>query len=180
VTASARPEPDSRPPGSADVPAGAAPVDPAGLPPFLRVLLAVDGTVTEVLEAWFGEPVAVEKLRMAVEAGRAADRAVVLKGARTGRRFAHAVSALDLDALPAAMRQGLSKGTRGIGQLMRDERLETYRELGPVWAEPAGALAPALHCAPENTLIGRRYAIWMAGRPAIRIVERFPLALYAG
>ena len=177
--ASSSPEPSASTTAADPRPAGAAPADPACLPPILRVLLSVDGTVTGVLEAWFGEPVAVEMLRMQMGEGDVtADRAVLLTGERTQRRFAHAVSSLDLAALPVVMRDGLVKGTRGIGRLMHDERLETYRELGPTWSEPAGAFAAALGCAAEATVIGRRYAIWIHGRPSIRIVERFPLALY--
>ena len=163
----------AQPPSKRGRPPGATDASLEALPAILRVLLATDGTVTETLEAWFGEPVGVTNVRMA-EADGHTRREVVLAGTRSGRRFAHAESTIALGSLPPR----LETYRRGIGQALRDLRLSTYREIEDSWSEISEPHALALNLAASDRLIGRRYGIWVDGRRAIEIVERFPLGLY--
>jgi chorismate-pyruvate lyase len=155
-----------RPPGAEDV-------DPATLPGILRVLLVTDGTVTETLEAWFGEPTEVTGVCM-TETDGVVRREVVLAGTCSGRRFVHAESTIGLADLA-----GRLDGCRGgIGQALREMRLPTYRDIEDRWREAAAGHAAALNCAADAALIGRRYGIWINAGRAIEIVERFPLDVY--
>jgi chorismate-pyruvate lyase len=148
------------------------------LPPFLRTLLVTDGTVTKSLEAFFWEHVDVENLgqsQMHLEQGvpwlemAAGDtvlqRYVQLRGAESSRIYAYARSLIRLESLPERLRADLLDGRIGIGELLREKGLETYREILDV-----GRLA--------DERVYRTYRIVIHHHPAILITEEFPCALY--
>lgn len=150
------------------------------LPPFLRTLLVADGTVTKSLEAFFWEQVAVENLGQApiclahgipaleLPAGATVlERRVRLMGMESGREFAQAHSWIKLEALPAHLREDLQQGRIGIGELLRERGLETYREILDVGQSNVQADA-----------IYRTYRILIQHQPAILITETFPCAIY--
>ncbi len=150
----------------------------AMLPPFLRTLLVTDGTVTKHLEAYFWEHVAVDNLGQAqrrlqapvpwleLPAGDTVlDRRVRLRGSQSGRIYGEAESLVRLECLPARLREDLLAGRIGIGELLREKGLETYREILDVGR--AGEEA-----------VYRTYRIVIRQRPAILITETFPCAPY--
>src|SRR5688572_29231377 len=160
----------------------------AALPPFLRTLLLTDGTVTKSLEAFYWESIEVETVSQAVvrtEAdiewlgvGRGEDvigRRVNLRGRTSGVLYTRANSLIRPLLIPEALRGGLMTGSIGIGELIRDCGLETYRELleigvsGPMPASADADVAAGAH-------IHRTYRIVVGGKPAILITEYFPLA----
>ena len=150
------------------------------LPAFLRTLLVADGTVTKSLEAYFWEQVEVENLGQApvtlqeaipaldLHAGDTVlERRVRLQGVESGRVFAHAHSLIKLEALPEHLRDDLQQGRIGIGELLRERGLETYREILDVGH--ADASAESLY---------RTYRIVIQHQPAILITETFPCSVY--
>lgn len=155
------------------------------LPAFLRVLLTTDGTVTKSLESYFWEPVTVHNRGQAYwnldtdapviecDAGaRVLRRTVQLIGDKTGTCYATAVSLIRTELLSPELRTGLEGGRVGIGELLRECGLETYREIVALGEGGAGeALA-------EDDAIWRTYRIVMEHRPFIQITEFFPLAVY--
>ena len=171
--------------------AGGADVPIHELPPFLRALLVMDGTVTKILEAYFWEPVEVVTLRqefipaerpipwLRVDSGeRVLVRRVHLSGVERKRVYAAAFSVIRTQLVPEAFRQRLINRRIGIGVLIRDSGMESYREVLEVGIEPEdGNDAPTL--APKKSdLIFRTYRIIINGKPVILITERFPLHLY--
>ncbi len=160
-----------RPPHAVDV-------DFDALPPILRVLLTTDGIVTDVLAAWFLEDVEAADAVMSENAGVVLRR-VLLVGRPSGRRFVHAVSELRMDVLPPEMRSALAASPRGIGQALRTLGLATHRSVEDRWSETAAERAGELGLRPRDTLVARRYVVSAGDRPALRIVERFPLSLFA-
>ncbi len=117
-------------------------IDFASLPAFLRVLLTTDGTVTKSLESWFWEPVAVRNLGqayiqlqepapiIACAAGESVlQRRVELVGQRSERHFVLADSLIRAAILPSGVREDLEAGLVGIGEILRECNLETYREI---------------------------------------------------
>ena len=158
----------------------------AGLPPFLRALLVTDGTVTKILEAYFWEPVAVDTLAQDlmtaerdipwVEVG-AGDQVLIrqaqLRGIDSGKVYATAFSVIRTERIPPAFRQRLIDREIGIGVLIRDSGLESYREVMEVGASEAGTQASG------EDRVFRTYRIIIDGVPVILITETFPLALYA-
>lgn len=153
------------------------------LPPFLRALLVTDGTVTKALEAYFWEPVVVDTLRqdsieaaaeipwIEVTAGQQVMiREALLRGSDSGKQYAKAFSVIRSELIPASFRQRLINREIGIGVLIRDSGLESFREVMEVGVEPeTPQQAPSLF---------RTYRIIIDGKPVILISETFPLALY--
>ena len=168
-------------------------LDLAGLPPFLRTLLVTDGTVTKSLEAYFWEPVEVETLGQARIRAPAAlpwldlaagaevlDRRVRLHGTASGRFYAYARSELRLELLPARFRDDLLDQRIGIGELLRECGLETYREILDLGSARDPEIAAALGVPGPSELVARSYRIVLGGQPAILIHEYFPLSRFAG
>lgn len=160
-----------------------------GLPPLLRMLLSTDGTVTKSLEAYFWEPVQVENLGQApvrlaqavtaldLNAGdQAVQRRVRLCGKNSQRVYAYAESTLRLQRLSEPLREDILAGKIGIGELLRERGLETYREMLDVGAY--GAIEAAIFPATPNELVYRTYRIWIERTPTILITEVFPVDLY--
>lgn len=155
----------------------------AELPPFLRALLVTDGTVTKILEAYFWEPVEVLTLEQDYwTAERPVDwlevatgqpvliRLALLKGLDTGKTYAEAFSVIRADLIPEAFRQRLIDREIGIGVLIRDSGLESYREVMEIGIDQPDQGGEHVY---------RTYRIFIAGAPVILITESFPLALYA-
>jgi chorismate-pyruvate lyase len=163
--------------------AGGAPLPIETLPPFLRALLVTDGTVTKALEAYFWEPVVVDTLRQ--EFIDAADeipwievspqdqvmvREALLRGGDSGNHYVRAFSVIRSELIPHSFRQRLINREIGIGVLIRDSGLESFREVMEVGVEPESA--------DGHRALFRTYRIIIDGKPVILITETFPLALY--
>lgn len=160
-------------------------VDISSWPPFLRVLLSTDGTVTKSLEAFFWEPVSVQHIQQAIGpldhhcpdiARYAGDevlgRSVCLRGEKTNNTYALADSFLRLETLPKDLKDDLVDGKIGIGELLRECGLETYREildLGETTREIDGK---------QQACVWRVYRILTGHSPIMRISEVFPLRVY--
>ncbi|MGQ9659397.1 MAG: chorismate--pyruvate lyase family protein [Thermochromatium sp.] len=152
------------------------------LPPFLRALLVTDGTVTKILEAYFWEPVVVDTLEQRFEDAQQSvpwlevkrgDRCLIrdaqLRGADSGRCFAEAFSLIRIQLIPPDFRRRLIDREIGIGVLIRDSGLESYREVLDVGLD---------RTADGESAVFRTYRIIIDQRPVILITEYFPVALY--
>ena len=150
------------------------------LPPFLRTLLVADGTVTKSLEAFFWEQVEVDNLGQAptqllhdapalelLAGASVLERRVRLIGVESKRVYALAHSLIKLEALPAHLREDLEQGRIGIGELLRERGLETYREILDVGQSDA-----------TGEQIYRTYRIAIHHQAAIMITETFPCSVY--
>ena len=98
---------------------------------------------------------------------RLADRDVNLVGEKTGNIYASATSLIDPASLPAAIAEGLAAGKLGIGGVIRELGLETYRQVVGV-----GQSAP-------DTL-WRSYRLFYQGDVLMQICETFDLARFKG
>jgi chorismate-pyruvate lyase len=155
--------------------------------PFLRTLLVTDGTVTKFLEAYLWEPIRVETLSQAeirlasavpalgLKAGDAVLlRRVLLRGLRSGRVYTFAESYVRMDQLDAGIQNDLREGRLGMGELLRDRRLETYREILEFGEEKADQdLSACFEIEEGASVYFRRYRINVKGRPLILIIEKF-------
>jgi chorismate-pyruvate lyase len=160
------------------------------LPPFLRALLVTDGTVTKILEAYFWEPVEVVTLQQElVSAEHPIDwirvipgeqvllRRARLSGADSARIYATAFSVIRPKLIPETFRQRLVDREIGIGVLIRDSGLESYREVLDVGMEPMAETSDATALG-QSDLVFRTYRIIIEGEPVILITESFPLDLF--
>ncbi len=161
------------------------------LPPFLRTLLVADGTVTKALEAYFWEPVDVRQLMQRQQ--QSAEpvpglvhrpeqpllyREVSLEGRHSGNCYALARSRLVLENLPGHFAEAIVAGRMGIGELLREQGVETYRDIIGLDYYPRDAIADDRLQALDDDIISRAYRISVAGVPAILVTEYFPIGRY--
>jgi chorismate-pyruvate lyase len=167
-------------------------LDFEALPPFLRTLIVTDGTVTKSLEAYFWEPVTVENLGQETAASHddigwlgikrgdtALRREVRLRGGQTGCVYAYANSLLRLEALPRQVCADLLAGRIGIGEILRERGLETYRELLDIGRERGTPLEDACDAGQHDEWVYRTYRVLLSHEPSMLITEKFPYQLYA-
>jgi len=95
-------------------------------------------------------------------------RRVQLVGRQSQRCFVLADSLIRTDILPVKVRADLEAGLIGVGELLRECNLETYREIIDFGHDKLE----------QQESVWRCYRIVMAGEPFIQITERFPLDLY--
>jgi len=155
--------------------------------PFLRVLLVTDGTVTKFLEAYLWEPISVERCLqeeillkrdvplLGVKEGESVIlRRILLRGVGSGKAYTFAESLIRIHLLEEDVQKDLLEGRLGIGELLRDRRLETYREILEFGKEKAGEeLALYFKIKSDDPIYYRRYRITIKGLPVILITERF-------
>ena len=156
-------------------------LDIASLPPFLRTLLVMDGTVTKALESWFWEPVNIVPLsNQQQDNSQNLQREVLLRGEKSSNIFACARSQVSLESLPNDMAKALSEGTMGIGEILREKGLETYRELFNInYLKGISKDDSLLGNLAETDIVSRSYKIWVNQKSAITVTEYFPLQLYS-
>jgi chorismate-pyruvate lyase len=173
----------------------AANLDYKALSPLLRTLLTTDGTVTEVLAAFFGEDVGIHVLGQGYRAyeGRAnreleaelgtrmLDRSIVLLGRSSGTPYAAAFSRIIPSLLPLGMQEALLAEREPLGKLMLQYRLETFKEIvacGRCRADEAPMLADqcptALDMPGAAPVVWRTYRVLSQGKAVMSITEIFP------
>ena len=152
-----------------------------------RMLLVADGTVTNLLEAYASEHIAVVKLQQATEPApraladldvRAHDevlrREVLLRGRDSGRTLVYALSHIVPSRLDPAVKQGLLDSVKPIGRLLEENRVETFREILSAGREPSAGLGIHFGIGRDALLVSRTYRIVAGGRPVMLITEKFP------
>jgi chorismate-pyruvate lyase len=133
-----------------------------------RILITTDGTVTDVLEVAFLEPIELVRLAVTVEASPDAvaplrlepgapimRRQVVLRGSRTGANYVYAETVIAADRLQHDFRQDLLAGRIPLGQLWISHRVETWKERPRVVERIAGDLGRHLDLPPDALLTRR-------------------------
>lgn len=166
-------------------------VDLTQIPSFLRTLMVTDGTVTKSLEAWFWEPVRVDVksnqleslsnsvVGLEVESGDLVlQREVILLGRNTNQKFACARSTVSIKHLPADIGDSLQKGEIGIGELLREKGVETYRDIFDIDYITKVNKSDVLLSTLEGEILSRSYRIRVNGIAAIIVTEYFPVDIY--
>jgi long-chain acyl-CoA synthetase len=157
-------------------------IDLSTVSPFLRALLVTDGTVTKNLEAYFWEPIEVELLsheqqlsdraypEIEVQAQAAiVRRRVVLRGRMTSSAYAFAETVMTIEGVSEDLRRSLVEERKGIGELLRARRLETYRELVSVERGVAGEWAAHLGVDPTAAVVVRQYRIFGSSAKSVGV-----------
>ena len=173
--------------------AGMRPADDSSLTRFQRMLLGTDGTVTHVLEAYAGEPVAVAKLLQELDGAGESDveldvpadekvlrRRVLLRGAETGRTLLYAEAVVALSRIEPEILDGLVGTEKPIGILLAEHRIETFREILRVQQRPAEGSGTHFGIEPAAEVVSRTYRVVRHGRPMILITETFPTTFFRG
>ncbi len=153
------------------------------LPPFLRVLLSTDGTVTKSLESFFWEPVKVDAVEQKLvtlsselpaldlnQGDAVLSRKVELVGDNSKKIYSYADSYICVDKLPDFIARSIIEGDIGIGELLRERGLETYREIIDFGIRFRGQ---------DKESVWRSYLIMHEKQAIISITEYFPLSIYS-
>ncbi len=157
------------------------------LSPFQRALLVIDGTVTKFIESYMMEPVDVVRLTQELQrlpedhawleapmGTEVITRQVLLRGRNSLTVYAYAASLLIPDRLPEAVKQKLEVDIGGIGRILLNSRMESFREVLWFGRERVNALPVNIRNFFGDGLISRTYRIFYNGRPTILINEKFP------
>ena len=151
---------------------------------FEQILLATDGTVTDLIALYAGEPIRVRKLEQAIRKGsppeldcaaptRLLVRRILLSGAT--RNFLYAESQFVLDRLPESIREAMLHTERPVGLLWKEARLETFREVIRQSIGARAAIAQHFGVPSHREFVSRTYLVHHAGRPLGMITEAWPL-----
>ena len=162
-------------------------INPLTLSALQRILLTTDGTVTEILEAYFGEAMRVVKLSQdlvtldcAIQAlglnqgHQVLSRKILLQGKLSRVNFLYAESVIAPDRLDEHVRDGLLKSNKPIGQLILEHRIETFKEILDCGKEPAGSLTEYFPIDGASAVIFRTYRVFANQQPVMVITEKFP------
>jgi len=162
-------------------------VDAAALSPLMRALLVVDGTVTKILEAFFLEPVRIQRLAQSVESitdgcnwleATAGDdvmhRKVTMIGAISGRVYAFAESRIMQDRLSQRVQRRLEETELSLGRILLEDNAETRRECLWYGRECVTDVPETFVEYSGHEFVCRTYRIIAGGRPLMVITEHFP------
>ena len=149
--------------------------------------LEIDGTVTRFLEAYALERVEILKLGQGeirlprpidlLEAdlgARITTRQVLLCGRDSQRIYAYGSSLILPDRLAAVPREALNDSEKGLGRIMVETKMETYREIVWRYREHSPVLPQVIRPLADIGLACRTYRVFHRGLPIMMINEKFP------
>jgi chorismate-pyruvate lyase len=160
---------------------------------FQKVLLATDGTVTDLLKLYVGADVRARKISQNLAARHQLgpipaafrvpaetlllQREIVLEASHADRAEAlvHATSFFVFGRFSRAIQTALLESDVPIGTLWRNERLEMYREVVEQAIERRADVAVHLGLPIDTPLVTRAYVIYHQAMPLGLITERFAL-----
>jgi chorismate-pyruvate lyase len=155
---------------------------------FERVLLATDGTVTDLIALYAGEGIRVRKLEQTLDRREAPselccpepmqllNRRILLAG-RT-RNYLYAESQFVFDRFAPVVQEQLLKTDTPIGLLWREARLETYREVIAKSIGTCAVIAPYFELPSDGAFVARTYVVHHRGLPLGTITEKWPAGLF--
>jgi chorismate-pyruvate lyase len=151
-----------------------------------RVLPALGGTVTEILERHLGEPLRAIRLEqrttvcsrpvhdLALGVGESVlERRVILRAATSSAAVLYAESLVALDRLDPRFKEGLLGSDKPIGRLIQQYRVEIFRELLSHHRACNEQVAALFGVPPETPLLTRTYRMSSRGAPIMLITEWF-------
>lgn len=154
---------------------------------FQRVMLTTDGTVTNMLEAYFSEPIKLVKLSeksvslrqeiplMNLNQGdNVIEREILLQGKISYRNYVYAKSILVLDRLHEGFRQQLLDTKMPIGKIWLDQKVETFKEIVDTGKESANGLSEYFNVEVGGRILFRTYCVRSDQKLTMMITEKFP------
>jgi len=155
---------------------------------FQKVLLATDGSVTELLRIYTGREIRARKIEQCMRPGNASE----LPGGVDGTPLLHrkimlvdgdaplvyAESIFILDRLTTRTRTALLETDTPIGLLWREEKLEMYREIVDLRIERHPDIARQFDVPEDTCLLSRTYLLLQSGQPLGTITEKFPTSSF--
>jgi len=163
-------------------------IDQNQLSLFQKILLATDGTVTDLIALYTGESIRVKKIEQAIRQEIASPvlqcsgstslliRKILLSGANGNYLFADSVFVFE--RFSRSIREQLLNSDKPIGLMWKDERLETYREIIEQKVGPCADIAAHFDLPESAPFVSRTYLIYQMGKPLGAITEKWPLSYF--
>jgi len=162
-------------------------IDLSTLSSFSRVLLTTDGTLTEILEAYFLEHIQLVKVSEVVRPAahnlpilnvrpgdEIIERKILLQGVTSNINYVYAESLIVVNEMPIEMRHDLLHSKTPIGRLWLEHKMETFKEMVDVCKERAGNTAKFFGVDYDTPILSRTYRVFSHRKPVILIIEKFP------
>lgn len=155
---------------------------------FQKVLLATDGTVTDLIALYAGESIRVQKLEQEIlenhtdpalriaEPTRVLLRRILLCGA--AQNYLYAESRFVIERLPRSIHQQMLDTDRPLGLLWKEARLETFREIVTQSVEPGAAIAQYFSLPATEPFVSRTYLVHYQAQPLGAVTEKWPLGSF--
>jgi len=166
-------------------------IDPRQLSTLQRILLTTDGTLTEILEAYFFEKIYVFKLSQRLvtlkdsmkslnlrKKSTVLERKILLQGKVSRKNFIYAQSLIVPDRFDKRVQEELERSKKPVGQLWLEHKIETFKEIIDSGKESANELADYFHIAKEDLLLSRTYRVFSNKKPIMMITEKFPESFF--
>jgi chorismate-pyruvate lyase len=164
--------------------------DPSGGPLslFQKIMLSTDGTVTDLIALYTGEPIRVKKLEQSIRLEVPPDvlrcegptkllsRKILLSGASSNYLYADSLFAFE--RFSRSIQDQLLNTDRPIGLMWKEERLETFREIVEQKVAPCAEIANHFDLPAAAPFVSRTYHVHQAGRPLGAITEKWPLSFF--
>ena len=152
-----------------------------------RLMLVTDGRITDIVQAYSGETVEAVKLSQELisldrqlptlklaSKQKVVKRSIVLQGKVSKTNYLYADSVLVLERLDRRIRDDLVFSSKPIGKLLREYKVETFREILDCGIEPARSLAQYFQIEETADIIFRTYRVSIDRSPVMLITEKFP------
>jgi chorismate-pyruvate lyase len=155
---------------------------------FQRILLSTDGTVTDLVALYVGEPIRVTKLGQAIceetahaqlscnGPTRLLNRRILLSGET--KHYLYAESQFVLERLSRSIQEQMLNTDQPIGLLWKEARLETFREIVGQTVEHCAEIAQYFDLTTSELFVSRTYVIHHGGKPLGMISEKWPLGYF--
>jgi chorismate-pyruvate lyase len=154
-----------------------------------ETLLRTDGTVTDLLELFTGENIRVDKVTPGLYSSECdwpnacgnpgpTIRDVVLRGRNTDLPYIFAHTHLFPERLEAPVQTQLSETNEPIGKVLRQHRLEDFRQIEERGIRSIPAVAGILGGEPTDQMRWRRYSVLSGGLVIMEITEVFSEYLF--
>jgi chorismate-pyruvate lyase len=155
-----------------------------------EVLLRTDGTVTDLLELFTGEPIRIAKVSSGFHNAECdwpnkdgepqlIVRDVILCGKTTESRYIFGHTHVYPEALAPAVHLQLQETNEPIGKVLRDQRVEDFRQIEGRGCRPMPLVAEILGVAATDQLQWRRYSVTSGASTIMEITEVFSERLFA-
>ncbi|MDD1727811.1 MAG: chorismate pyruvate-lyase family protein, partial [Methanospirillum sp.] len=161
----------------------------------IKALLITDGSVTRLLECYNEAPISIRTVtqqvipaeddiaeEMQIKTGDPVNyRVVEICDQEMDIPLVHAVSYCPVERLPEHARKSLMQADIPIGHILRDEKIESRREITSIRTISGSDALPSLPVSvASGRVFARRYRIIHQNRPLFRIDEFVPDHLFSG
>lgn len=160
----------------------------SNIPPVLRTLLNSSGIVINFLEAYFEEKMKVVCLYQ--DSCQVSERQwpgigtdenilfrnVLINGVESDKCYAYATSFIRLDKLAENIVDDLLICRKGIGEIINERKIETYREIIEIEKIDSNIIRSIF--SEKGEIVSRKYRIYIDGIEVMLITEYYPVDIY--